>query len=364
MKTIPTISEIQTQIISDIDSAQGSNTPILTKAVWRILSKAIAVSEHLLYRFGSWLYYQIFTSSMDSTALIARGAEYGLTKTPALCWQGTATATGTDGTAITAGTLYSLSGVVYSVREATEVSGGSATLSLESLTTGDDTTPTIGGTLNLVSPQTGLDATATVATTTQSGQDIETDSAFRSRITFRQQNQPQGGAFADWISWSLEVSGIGEVTVERPAAGFVNVYPLTDESDPADRIPGSTLIATLKSYLTSDARCPLRAAEVDVIAPTELSFDVDITGLSPSNATLQAAIETAIESYMYARRPEQYSDSADPQNEITAAELYSEAIGVGAKSLTLTLKNAGGSSISSYTLEKSELSVLRTLTWL
>jgi hypothetical protein len=48
---------------------------------------------------------------------------------------------------------------------------------------------------------------------------------------------------------------------------------------------------------------------------------------------------------------------------VSAAELTNIAVDAGAKIATVDLKNAGGSSITSYTLEDDELAVLRTLSW-
>jgi hypothetical protein len=102
---------------------------------------------------------------------------------------------------------------------------------------------------------------------------------------------------------------------------------------------------------------------VSAVAFTELDFDVDIANLSPNTAAVRTAIESAIETYMYARRPLQYDDQPDDKSVISAAEITNIAVNSGAKVATVTLKNAGGSSITSYTLDDDELAVLRTLSW-
>ena len=90
---------------------------------------------------------------------------------------------------------------------------------------------------------------------------------------------------------------------------------------------------------------------------------MDISDLSPNTSAVRAAIETAIENYMYARRPQQYEDDPAPINTISAAEITAVATEAGATVATVDLKNAGSSSITSYELEDDELSVLRTLAW-
>jgi len=360
MITIPTIAEIRDDILSDIESKTGQAAPLLPRAVWRVLATALAGTLHLLYRLGAWLYDQIFTLTMDDDTLALRGAEYGLIRTPAQQWIGTATITGTGAT-VPVGTLYQKDGVVYQVTEAL-VFTTTGTIKLESLEGGADVDLDVSDTLTIVSPIAGVDNTVTVLTVTQAGENQETLIAYRARILFRQQNQPQGGAVADYVLWATEVSGIAEAFAFQPTAGFVNVYPLLDVADPADRIPDSTKLAEVEAYVGDPERKPMNA-QVSAIAFTELNFDVDIANLSPNTAAVKSAIESAIETYMYARRPLQYDDQPNDLHTVSQVELAKITADAGAQVATVDLKNAGGSSITSYELDDSELAVLRTLTW-
>ena len=271
--------EITNMILSDINSSQGSTVSHLSKSFVKILAIAYAGGLSLLFRLAQWLEPQIFTQTMGENALIRRGEQFGLSKTPAKSWIGMATATGTDSTIIPAGTLWSSSGRAYSTIATVRISGGITSLIIESLEKGEALNLSNGTLLQITSPIDGLDKIAMVTATTQSGTAEETTEFFRSRILNRQQTTPRGGSYADWIFWATEVSGIGEAFVSRPGDGFVNVYPITDETDPADRIPDSALIAIVQAYLEDNARCPIRAAAVTVITPTEIEFDVDITGV-------------------------------------------------------------------------------------
>ncbi len=362
MITIPTLTEIRDQILSDIESATGQTAPLLPKAVWRVLATALAGALVLLYRFGAWAYRQIFTLTADDEGLYNKAVEYGMTRTPAVQWIGTATATGDDDTVITAGTLWSYNNYVYEVQTAVTVSGGQAAMTLKSLESGDALNLDNATIINLVSPQAGLDSTATVTSTTQAGEDQESIADFRTRILARQQNKPQGGAAPDYVSWSLEIAGIKEAFAFRPIPGFVNVYPLTDDPDPVNRIPDAAKLTEVQDYLQDTKRRPLNAT-VSALAFKELDFDIDIANLSPNDATTKSNIETAIKDYLYERRPQQYDDEANPKNIISAGEITARAITAGADICTVTLKNAGGTAITFYTLQDSELSVLRTLTW-
>lgn len=358
---IPTVAEIRDQILADIQSETGAPAPLLPRSVWRVLATALAGALALLYRFAAWAYDQIFTESADEAALIARGREYGLARTPAQEWRGTATATGTNGTAIPQGTRYQKDGAVYETTEAATIDGAT-TISLRSLASGDAVSLSVSDTIELASPIAGVDRDATVATVTQAGEDAESLEDFRARLLQRQRNQPQGGAIPDYVLWATEVAGIAEAFAFQPSPGFVNVYPLTDDPDPVNRVPGSSKLTEVENYLNDEERKPLNA-QVSTVAFTELTFNVDIADLSPNTATVKSDIESAIEDHLYSRRPEQYSDEPDPKNVISAARLTAIAIAAGAEVASVTLKNAGGSAITSYTLADSELAVLGSVTW-
>lgn len=364
MVTIPTTAEIRDQIISDIEGKLGVNVPALPKAFIRVLATALAGVQSLAYRFGLWIYKQIFAATADEEALILRGAQYDLSRSPAVRAKLTAEATGTNGTTIPAGTLWigDENSLVYQQTAAAEIASGTAAITVECLTAGDDGNLANAETLTIGSPIAGIDSTATVDGTTTTGEDQESIESFRSQVMEREKNKPQGGAAADYVGWALEIAGIAEAYGFRPTPGFVNVYPLTDDADPANRIPGAPKLTEVEDYLDDTVRRPLNAT-VNAYAFTELDFDVDIANLLPNDATTKANIETAIENYMYARRPQQYDDEVNPTNIISAGEITAIAIAAGAITATVTLKNAGGGTITSYTLQDSELSVLRTLSW-
>lgn len=361
--TIPTIAEIRDQILSDIESGLNITTPLLPRSVFGILATAVAGVAVLIYRFAEFAQRQIFTQTADSRALELRGAEYGLTRNPATEWRGNATITGVNTTTVPAGTVWQKEGVAYEQTSTVAISG-TTTIAIRSLETGAEKNRANGEELLIVAPLTGVDRTATITATTQTAVDPEPIEAFRARVLQRQQNLPQGGAFPDWIRWATEVPGIAEAFIERPIAGFVNIYPLTDDPNPANRIPSGAKLTEVQNYVSDQRRAPIRAANIDVLAATEIEFDVDISDLSPSNPTLQARIESAIETYMFARRPKQYPDEVDPVDIISAGEITRIAIESGAQVATVDLKTAGGTSITSQQLDPGELAKSRTVTFI
>lgn len=360
MKSIPTIDEITEEILDDIESADTSKV-LLPKAVWRILAKAIAGVQFLCYKLGLWLYNQIFTLYMDDDALAARGAEYSLTRTPAVIWKGTAKATGTDDTVIESGKLCTYGDYAYEVLDDVTISDGEATLSLKSLDSGDDVNLDEDDELEWSTPQTGLDTVVTITETTQSGEDQEKKSDFRTRILTRQRMQTQAGTAAWWVSLALEIAGLSEAFAYNTSPGVVSIYPLTDDDDPENRIPGESKLTEGAKYLSDTSR-RLFLATVNVLAFTELSFDITITGLSTDTTAMRTSIKSAIEDYLYARRPTQYDDEVNPKNVVSTAEITSLLVDAGATTGIVTLKY-GSTEITSKTLLYYQLAKLGTLTW-
>jgi uncharacterized phage protein gp47/JayE len=360
--TIPTVTELRDQILADIETKTGQTAPLMPRAVWRVLALALAGPLHLLYRLGLWLYAQIFTSTMDDAALELRGLELGITRGAATRFVGTAAVTGT-GRTIAVGTIWQKDGVVYEVTEALSFTT-SGTVKIQSLEYGDRVSLDVSDVINLVSTLEGLDSTATISAVTQAGEDQETLDAYRARIQFAEQNKTQGAAKADYIARALEVTGIAEAFAHRPAAGFVNVYPLTDDADPANRIPGSSKLAEVEAYINDEHWVPFSGATVSAVAFADVEFDVDISDLSPNTVAVKTAVETAITAYMYARRLKQYEDDPNPKDIISQVELAKIVYDAGAKVATVDLKNSGGSSITSYELTAGELAVLGEVSWL
>lgn len=357
---IPTIAEIRNQILSDIQTGLGLSSPLPSRSVWGVLATALAGVIHLLYRFGFWAYQQIFTSTADEQALILRASEYGLTRTPAQSFRGTATCTGVNDTNIPSGTLFQVNGIVYASQALAIVSGGTATITIESLEPSRLSNREIGDEITLVNPLAGLNNISTIASIIQAGEDAEPIEDFRRRLANRQAFQPQGGAIPDYVLWATEVPGISEAYPTQPTPGVVNVYPIATGTP---RIPTSGKLTEVTNYLNEDVRRPLGPVTIQALAFTDIEFDVDISGLQPNNAQTQSDIEDALEAYFLSRRPQIYTDEVNPRDVISQSDVTREVANAGARVATVVLKNAGGTPIASYTLDPNELAVLRTLTW-
>ena len=360
MASIPTITEIKEQILSDIETATGKTAPLLPISVWSVISTALAGALYLVYKFIDWTRKQIFVNTADYEGLILIGQEYGLFPNVSQEWRGTASITGTNGTNIPIGKIYTRGNFAYQVTVLATISSGSATLVLESLTSGSGPNLIATDILTESNPTVGLSSTITIATITQSGRDEESIENFRNRISLRQKFPPQGGSVADYVQWTLEVPGISEAFPFLDSPGIIYVYPLLETTNPLARIPDNSKLTEVENYLNSYPLRPLNA-NINTSAFTEITINVAISNLQVDTPALRATIENEINDYFFSRRPLLFPNETEPKNNISVSECITLATLAGAKSLGITLTASGKT--FPYTLDDDELSKPGTFTW-
>jgi uncharacterized phage protein gp47/JayE len=360
MASIPSITEIKDQILSDIETATGKTAPLLPISVWSVISTALAGSLYLIYKFIDWTRKQIFVSTADYDGLILRGAEYGLFPNVAQEWRGTASITGDDGTNIPVGKIYTKGNYSYQVTELATISSGTATLKLEALTFGSEPNLINADILTESNPSIGLSSTVTIASITQSGRDEESIENFRNRIANRQKLPPQGGSVNDYIAWTLEVPGISEAFPTLSSPGIVFVYALLETDDPTARLPDSSKNTEIENYLNNHPLRPLNST-INVDTFTEITIDVAVSNLQVDTPALRATIISEISDYFYSRRPLIFPNDPEPKNNISVSECITIATLAGAKSLGITLTASGYT--FPYTLDPNEIVKPGTFSW-
>jgi uncharacterized phage protein gp47/JayE len=359
MYTPPTTAEIETEIISRIESAIGQTVPILPVAFARVLAAALSGPIALLYRVIAWAARQIVPQTADIEALTYLGDQYGLSRNPSVAAILSLSVAGDDGTEIPAGTIWTASGRTYSQTALAVIAGGTALASVKASDGGSAGNLANGATVSPSSPIAGV-TSATVASTLTTGTDEETIDTFRARVIQRMRAQPQGGSAADYVRWALEVSGIAAAYAYRVGTDVV-VYPLI-ALDGAGRIPGAPKLAEVQAYLQAPERRPL-CATVYALGATERTVSVTITGLSPADAATKAAIVSAIESYLYSRYPRQYSDEPLATDTVAVAAIWSIIFAAGAVAAAVTMSVSGIGTAPTYVLAPGEIAAPGAVTW-
>jgi len=252
-----------------------------------VLSTVWAGAVHLLYGYLDWLSKQLFGDTSEREQLLRQAALYQITPVPATFATGTATATGTNGSSIPAGTILRLdAATAYLVTTGQTISSGTATLPITALLAGAAANVSAGVSLSFESPVTGVNATATVAADITNGIDEEGTEELRDRYLLRLREPPEGGANQDYEAWALAVAGVTRAWVypNELGLGTVVVRFVLDGQSPI--FPTGGEVTAVQNAL--NAQRPV-TAQVTALAPVE--SDVAFTiHLVPDNADTHAAV--------------------------------------------------------------------------
>ena len=328
----PTTKEISDNIIAQLEASLNQTIPLLPKSFLRVLAKALAGVFVLLYKYGGFMFLQIFvrTASANETTingtvltpltewgrLIGVGDPVPATNAELLIDITVETQTGVlpSGTQLVStdnGVTYITIGVVAlnaavvqaTVRAVSDQAGGGGSGAIGNLDP--------GAIISFANPLANVSRNTPVDSQTVTGANAESTEAYRQRVIDRFQKRPQGGAYADYEIWGEEVAGIINVypyTSDCP--GQVDVYAeaTVESSGDPDGIPTPAQLQVVLDSIELDqnglaSRRPANAL-ANAFPITRTGFDVRVTGLIVDNlAQVQATITTAIEEYFLDREP-------------------------------------------------------------
>jgi hypothetical protein len=330
--TTPTTKDISDNIIAQLEASLNQTIPLLPKAFNRVLAKAIAGVFIILYKYGGFMFLQMFvqtSSSVDTEVngktvnpltqwgrLIGVGDPVAATNAELLIdvtvevqtgsiLSGTQLVNSDNGvTYITIGeVLLNAATVQATIRAVSDQADGGGAGAIGNLEPGDI--------VSFANALPNVARAATVDSQIVTGADAEDVEVYRQRIIDRFQKRPQGGAYADYQAWGEEVAGI------------VNVYPYTsvcpgqvdcyveatpESSGNPDGVPTTAqLEAVLEAIELNSAGLATRRpanALANTLPIERTDFEVRVTGLSVDNpATVQTDITTALEEYFLDREP-------------------------------------------------------------
>ncbi len=330
--TTPTTKEINDNIIVRLEASLNQTVPLLPKAFLRVLARVLAGVFILLYKYGGFVFLQIFVrtaSGKDTTV-------NGVSVNPLKFW-GRLIGIGDPVPATNAelliniivtsqtGTLPSGTQLVNSDNGVTYITIGSVAL----------TSPTVQATIRAVSDQAGgagagaignldqgavvtfanplanVDRSAAVAAQMVTGSGAETTEAYRQRIIDRFQKRPQGGAYADYEHWAKEAAGIINVFPYTGDPGEVDVYSeaTVESSGSPDGIPTVAQLQAVLNIINLDSSglASRRNANafVNSFPITRTGFDITITGISGVDdlARVRTDVTAAVTEYFSSVEP-------------------------------------------------------------
>jgi len=330
--TTPTTGQISDNIIAQLEASLNQTIPLLPKSFLRVLAKVLAGVFILLYKYGGFMFLQIFvqTASANETTvngktiiplvewgrLIGIGDPVAATQAELLIDITVENQVGTlpSGTQL----VGALNGVTYITIGAVALDAATVQANIRAVSdqTGGGGAGTIGNLdpgaiVSFANPLANVARDAIVDSQVVTGADAESTEAYRQRIIDRFQKLPQGGAYADYELWGEEVAGIVNVypyTSDDPGQVDVYVEATPESSGDPDGIPTTAQLQAVLDSINEDenglaSRRPANAL-ANTLPITRVGFDCDVLGLVADNlATVQADISTAITEFFLDAEP-------------------------------------------------------------
>lgn len=328
----PTTKQISDNIIAQLEASLNQTIPLLPKSFLRVLAKALAGVFVLLYKYGGFMFLQMFVriaSASDTTVngqvvnpltewgrligvgdpAAATNAELQVEVTVEV--QSGVLPSNTQLVSTDNGVTYITLGAVtldaptkiVTVRAASDQAGGGGSGAIGNLDP--------GATVSFANPLANVARNTTVVIQVVTGADGESIDAYRQRIIDRFQKRPQGGAYADYEIWGEEPPGIINVypyTSDCPGQVDVYVEATPESSGDPDGIPTAAQLQEVLDNIDQDqdGRATRRPANAlaNTFPITRTGFDIRVTGLQVDNlAQVQTTITTAIGEYFLERGP-------------------------------------------------------------
>jgi len=322
----PTIKDISDNIIAQLEASFNQTIPLLPLSFSRVIAKVIAGVFILLYKYGGFIFLQQFiqTASAKETTingvtvnpLAALGDRNGTSpqtaatqaeliiditvnnQTGSLPSSSRLLNTDNGITYLTIGAVLLNSPTVQvNIRASSDQAGGNGSGVIGNLNVADivsfaDSLPNVA-------------RDASVASVVTTGANAEAIDVYRQRIVDTSKKRPQGGAYADYEQWTVEVEGIISgfpYTGNNPGQVDVYVEATVASSGSPDGIPTPAQLQAVLDNINTDqsgiARRRPAGALVNTLAITRKGFDVIVSGLSVDNlASVQVQIQTAVTEY-------------------------------------------------------------------
>jgi uncharacterized phage protein gp47/JayE len=352
----------------------------MPKAFIRVLAKALAGVYILLYKYGGFMFLQVFPSTATNDQTVVNGTQtQPLTNWGVLKGVGSAKpATKADlvitvsvktvGGVLPAGSqlINSATGVTYLTLTTVDLSTSSvsATVRASADQSGGDGSGAIGNmqagsSLFFASPLANIEREAVVSSQSATGVDAETEASYRQRVIDSFQKPPQGGAYSDYELWAEATPGIvAAYPYTSSCPGMVDVYLESDTGVPT--------AAQLQAALDNINLYIPATAVANTFSVSFQSIDVEVTGLAvPNAAAVQLEIQSALEAYFAAREPFISGLTVPPREdritESSVAGVVEDVVTASGGIFELVNLSLNGVEFGFYTLgvgEKSELGVL------
>lgn len=313
------VSELNTNIVVQLEAALAQKVPLFPKSFIRVLAKVLAGVLVILYKYTEWSTLQYFPATASFTETVILGQTISpLRELGRLIGVGDPFAAVPAELTMTLTVLYTppfteplpvgselsdpATGLIYTTLTAITLDAPVKTVTVRCATGGTQGALAVGNTLVFSNPPTTLYPVATVAAVTVAGADAETEQSYRQRVIAAYQRPPQGASAADYYNWGMQAAGIASIYPYRgKVPGTVAIY--VQSATLADGIPNTAQLNAVAAQINAVDRKPI-SAETVVYPIARLAFTVDVAGLNVSDTVnAQADITTAVQDYFLKLAP-------------------------------------------------------------
>jgi len=328
MITIPTINQLYTAILGDLQASFGSPVPLFGKNFLRMLAGVQAGKLKLYYLAIANLQKNIFVDTAEPVASGGTLERFGLIKLgrnpfPAQAGQYVILITGTAGSTVPAGMTFksnddSISpGMLYVLDVAHNLIATSDSITVRALVGGNGSKLVAADKLTATAPIAGVDALAVVGSEAIQPLDAENLEDYRQKAIDAYRLEPQGGAASDYRLWAFDVPGVQQTYpyAKTGAANEINLFveAIAGGSTDGKGTPSPAMLAAVQAVIEFDpdtskplnerGRRPLGVFAVHYLPVTIKTIDVVIYGFVGLTPAIQALIFTALQNRVNLIRP-------------------------------------------------------------
>lgn len=333
MITLPTLSQINTGILTDLETEYRVNISLKQRVALRAIAAVLAGALWLVYKVIGFLQKNIWPDTADSEIFGGTLERFGRiilgrNRKTAVPGQYSAGVTGLNGSTIPALSIFQSNtsslnpGSLFILDNAYTLSGTSGTILLRALVAGIESKLSNGDVLNPTSPLINVDSTVTVTGEVVQPLAEETIEAYRTAIVNRYKIESQGGSPGDYRIWSQDAQGVKAiypyVKQNETNANIIYIEATVADSIDGKGTPSQAIIDDVESVtnFNPDTSIPQneRGRRPNTVinyfeGVTPKNVDITITGGSFS-VSEKSKILTAMQSAIDAIRP--FVAAADP----------------------------------------------------
>lgn len=328
MVTIPTLNQLYTDIVADLQTELGFTIPVFGPIFLRALAMVQAAKLKLFYLAIANLQKNIFVDTADSQANGGTLERFGVVKLGRLPFAAVAGQyliqfTGTVGATIPAGTVYKSDddaqspGKLFILDNAFTITNIADVITVRALEPGLDSRLQQNDTLTATAPIAGASSAALVIGNPVPPLAAESIEDYRSKAIDAYRLEAQGGAATDYRLWSADAQGVRYVYpyAKSGAANEINLYVEATVADSTDGkgTPSAQLLLDVEAVVEFDpdttrptderGRRPLGVFQVHYLPVTIREVDVNINGFVGLDAAAQTAITNALTTDISSIRP-------------------------------------------------------------